>query len=286
MRSQARRGNRACHSEAAIKERPVESLAIEGDKNRALRDARGEFMKERILFRKTPHEELFDLKRAGIPPRESDEKGVRSRSARQTGSLCVEKKPLGWVCQSGTRPARYFGVTSAGKKFESDSGWLGKSRCGEPVAKNEMLTKMIFGNTGADQTSNGVFLIGLAQSCRTRRSWSRGPQSSESREFVGRSSHLATQPVEYGESRFFGARREIARRTDAGRAAFVARAGRDQLARFAQEKVVRAEERCRKTDTARISIVEIKIRLEEFLQVGRGRISEPRWREIIRIAEA
>src|SRR5580692_238498 len=106
MRGQSGRGDSARHGEAAVKEWPVEGLAVESDENRTLRDARGEFVKQRILFRKIAHEELFDLKRAGVPPGKPDEKCVRSRPAGQTGSLCVEKEPLGWVFQSGACTAR------------------------------------------------------------------------------------------------------------------------------------------------------------------------------------
>ncbi len=169
-RCAARRGVgiAARHGEAAVQERPVESLAVESDENGTFCDARGKFVKERILFGKVAHEELFDLKRACVPPGEPDEKGIGSRAAGQTGSLRVEEEPLGWIFQSGARPARYLGVTRAREKFESDSGWLGKFGRGEPVAKNEMLAKVISGHASTDKTSNGVFLIGLAQSCRTR----------------------------------------------------------------------------------------------------------------------
>ena len=68
MRGQARGGDSARHDEAAIKERPVESLPVEGDENRTLGHAGSEFVKERILFCKVTHEELFDLERAGVPP--------------------------------------------------------------------------------------------------------------------------------------------------------------------------------------------------------------------------
>ena len=66
---------------AAIQKRPVESLPVESDENGALRDARGKLVKERILFRKISHEELFNLKRAGIPPGQPNEKRVGSRAA-------------------------------------------------------------------------------------------------------------------------------------------------------------------------------------------------------------
>src|SRR5580698_8848885 len=115
MRGQAWRGNRARHGEAAIQKRPVESLPVEGDENGALRDARGKFVKERILFRKVPHEKLFNLKRAGVPPGEADEKRVSSCAASQTGGLGVEEEPLGWIRQSCACTARNLGVTRAGK---------------------------------------------------------------------------------------------------------------------------------------------------------------------------
>src|SRR5580704_15545943 len=81
-------------------------------------EMRGQFVKERILFRKVAHEELFDLKSPCVPPGEPDEKGVCSRAPCQTGGLCIEKEPLVRIFQSGACTARYFGVTSAGKKFE------------------------------------------------------------------------------------------------------------------------------------------------------------------------
>src|SRR5437588_4103518 len=75
---------------------------------------------------------------------------------------------------------------------------------------------------------------------------------------------LCTQPAENGQRRFFGARREIASGTNARRAALFAVAGGNQFARFLQEQVVRAKQRFRETDAARIGVVEVQIWLEEF----------------------
>src|SRR6266446_1925841 len=90
----------------------------------------------------------------------------------------------------------------------------------------------------------------------------------EAGKFIGGRSHLRTQAVENGKSGFFGARRKIARRAHTGRAALVALACGNELARFLHEEIVGAEKRLRKADAAGVGIEEIEIWLEEFLCVG------------------
>lgn len=120
MRRQSWCRNRARHGEAAIQKRPVERLPIEGDKNGTLRDAGGKLVKERILFGKIPHEELFNLKCAGVPPGQTNKKCVGSRAASQSGRLRVEKEPLGGIRQRVACAARDLCVTRTGKKFEGE----------------------------------------------------------------------------------------------------------------------------------------------------------------------
>ncbi len=92
MRRQSWCRNRARHGEAAIQKRPVERLPIEGDKNGTLRDAGGKLVKERILFGKIPHEELFNLKCAGVPPGQTNKKCVGSRCCQPVRSVSVSRK--------------------------------------------------------------------------------------------------------------------------------------------------------------------------------------------------
>ena len=68
VRGQTRRGDGARHRESAVEQRPVEGFAVESDQHRALRDAHGKLLEQRVFFGKVAHEKLFDLQRAGIPP--------------------------------------------------------------------------------------------------------------------------------------------------------------------------------------------------------------------------
>ena len=61
MRGEARRGNGARHGEAIFEKRPVEGFSVEGDENGTFGEARGEFVKQGVLFGKIAHKELFDL---------------------------------------------------------------------------------------------------------------------------------------------------------------------------------------------------------------------------------
>src|SRR5216684_3489314 len=90
----------------------------------------------------------------------------------------------------------------------------------------------------------------------------------EAGKFIGGRSHLRTQAVENGKSGFFGARREIARRAHTGRAALLALACGNELARFLHEEIVGAEKRLRKANAAGVGIEKIQIWLEEFSCVG------------------
>src|SRR5712675_2979419 len=76
-----------------------------------------------------------------------------------------------------------------------------------------------------------------------------------------------TQPIEYGQSRFFRARRQVPGGADTGRASLLAPAGSYEFARFVHKQFVGAEKRLRESYAARISIEEIQIRLKEFFSV-------------------
>src|SRR6476646_9197429 len=144
MRGESRRGNGARHGEAIFKERPVEGFAVEGDENGALREARGQFMKKRMLFGKIAHEKLFDLKPPGVPPGNAHKKWIGAGAAGEAGGLRVEKEPLGGIFKSDARAASDRRIACAREKFESDGGGLAKFGCGKPVSNREMLAEMIF----------------------------------------------------------------------------------------------------------------------------------------------
>src|SRR5712672_1047996 len=94
---------------------------------------------------------------------------------------------------------------------------------------------------------------------------------------------LRTQPVEYGQSRFFRARRQVPGGADTRRASLLAPAGGNEFARFVHKQFVGAEKWLRESYAARISVEEIQIRLKEFFSVWannffharRGKIVSP-----------
>src|SRR6266853_6487648 len=101
---------------------------------------------------------------------------------------------------------------------------------------------------------------------------------------------LRTQLVEYGQRRFFCARRQVPGGADTRRASLLAPAGSYEFARFVHKQFVGAEKRLRKSYAARISVEEIQIRLKEFFSVWasnffharRGKIVSPHrfWRTL------
>src|SRR6267154_2082583 len=101
---------------------------------------------------------------------------------------------------------------------------------------------------------------------------------------------LRTQPIEYGQSRFFRSRSQVPGGADTRRASLLALAGRNEFARFVHKQFVGAEKRLRESYAARISIEEIQIRLKEFFSVWasnffharRGKIVGPHriWRTL------
>src|SRR5713226_10674597 len=90
---------------------------------------------------------------------------------------------------------------------------------------------------------------------------------------------LRTQPIENGQHLFLCARRQVSCGTDARRTSLLASTRCDELARLLHQQLMRAEERLRKSDTARVRIEEIQVRLEEFLGARANRLFQPRWRK-------
>ena len=101
MRGEARSGDGARHGEAIFEKRPVEGFAVESDENGAVGEARGEFMKERVLLGKIAHEKLFYLQTAGVPPGDAYEKGISAGAAGEAGGFCIQEKPLRGIFKSG-----------------------------------------------------------------------------------------------------------------------------------------------------------------------------------------
>src|SRR5437899_1961413 len=150
MRREPRRGDRSRHGEAVFEQRPVEGLAVKGEKHRALGYAGGHFIKQGILLREIPHEKLFNLQSAGIPPRQANEKSTRAGAAGEPGRFGVEEEPLRRIFERGARSARERFLACAGKQLESDARRSGKFGSGEPVSNGEMFAEMIPGNPGAE----------------------------------------------------------------------------------------------------------------------------------------
>src|SRR6267378_8051772 len=101
---------------------------------------------------------------------------------------------------------------------------------------------------------------------------------------------LRTQPIEYGQSRFFRAWRQVPGGADTRGASLFAPAGSNEFARFVHKQFVGVEKRLRESYASRISVEEIQIRLKEFFSVWasnffyarRGKIVGPHriWRTL------
>src|SRR5579859_538270 len=194
MSRQTRSGNGARHNETIFEERPIKGFAVEGNENGALREARGEFIKKRMLFGKITHEKLLDLKPAGVPPGNAHKKWIGAGPAGEAGGFRVEKEPLGGIFKSDVRAASDGSITGTREKFESDGGGLAKFGRGKPVSNREMLAKMIFCNACAKKMRESIFQVGCTQSGRARRRRAHGPKRGESRIFVDGGGHLPTKP--------------------------------------------------------------------------------------------
>src|SRR3982074_257961 len=102
--------DRSRHREAIFQQRPIERFPIKGDKNRAVGEAHGKLVEDRVLFMEVAHEELLDLQAAGIPPRKTDQECVGSSAARKTRSFGVEEQPFRWVSEGGLRAPRVLDI--------------------------------------------------------------------------------------------------------------------------------------------------------------------------------
>ena len=147
-----------------------------------------------------------------------------------------------------------------------------------------MLAELVSSYPSADEASDGVLLIGLANRGGTREHGPRGPERGKTRKFVAEGSHLSTQPIENGECRLFGTRREITCGSDARRTAFVAATRQNQFARLPQKQRMCAEQRFGKADATRVGIVKIKIRLKKFYLTRARKVSEAKRNKVIRTA--
>src|SRR6516165_4123437 len=93
MGRQLRNANASRHHKTAFKQRPVECFAVEGNQYGALGDPRRHLEQNGMFLGEIPHQELFGLESAGLPPGKADEKCVRSCSAGNSRGFRVEEKP-------------------------------------------------------------------------------------------------------------------------------------------------------------------------------------------------
>ena len=234
MRGQFGRGDRARHCKTVFEQRPVKRFPVKRNKHRPFRDAHRKFLEQRIFFGEIPHKELLDLQSPGIPPRQPDKKGVGTGSSRQAGCFRIEEQPSRWIFERRSRFSGKKLVAGTREKLQGDTGRLRIFRRGIPISYREMLSKMVPRHACAEELRKQIFLIGRAQSRpvyargRRPRRFQRGPPGKS----VSSHRHLGTQAVKDSPRRFFGARCEIPRRPNAGRASPSAFAGGNQLARL------------------------------------------------------
>ncbi len=134
VRRKPRHGDRSRHREAVFEQWPIERLAVEGDQYGPLRNARGDFVQNRMLLAEIAHEKLLDLQRTRVPPRQSNQKRVGTRAARQASGFRIEKKPFRWI---GERRPHALGkrvVPATRKQFETYRGNVTIFRRRKPVA--------------------------------------------------------------------------------------------------------------------------------------------------------
>src|ERR1700730_12148955 len=111
--------DRSRHRKAIFQQRQIERCPVKGDKNGALGEVHGKLVEDRVLFMEIAHEELLDLQAAGIPPRETDQECVGSRTAGKPRSFGVEEQPFRWVSEGALRAPRMFDIPGATEEFQN-----------------------------------------------------------------------------------------------------------------------------------------------------------------------
>src|SRR5216683_1262462 len=156
-----------------------------------LRKAGGDFVQNRMLLAKIAHEKLLDLQRAGVPPRQPDQKCICARAARQARGFRIQKKPFRWIGQRRPHALRERFVPAAGKQFETYLGNVGILRRRKPVAHQDVLPVAICGDSCAEQARQRILRMRRAKQLRARRPRPSRLQCRKSRKFVSEGRHHA-----------------------------------------------------------------------------------------------
>src|SRR5215469_14005876 len=122
VRSEGRHADSSRHGETIFEQRPVKAFSIEGDEDRALGKAHGEFREQGMLFGEVAEKHLFHLQAAGVPPGKADEEGVSPGAAGEACGFGVEEQPFLRVFEGGARAARNGLLAGARKELKS-RGW-------------------------------------------------------------------------------------------------------------------------------------------------------------------
>src|SRR6266851_4110741 len=144
-----------------------------------------------MLLAKIAHEKLLDLQRAGVPPRQPDQKCICARAARQARGFRIQKKPFRWIGQRRPHALRERFVPAAGKQFETYLGNVGILRRRKPVAHQDVLPVAICGDSCAEQARQRILRMRRAKQLRARRPRPSRLQCRKSRKFVSEGRHHA-----------------------------------------------------------------------------------------------
>lgn len=190
MGGQLRDAHRASHSEAIFEKRPIKGFAVEGDKDRALRDARGEFLEQGVFFVKVAKEELLDLQAASVPPGEANEEGIGARAAGEARGFGVQEEPFVGIAQQGVGAATDFFAARAREEFQCRGRRREQLRSREPISDGEVLAVMIRSDAAAEKKTDGIGFVGKTKRFGPLRSWTDRLQGGEPREFVTGCGHV------------------------------------------------------------------------------------------------
>src|SRR5664280_3674910 len=94
------RSNGSCHPIACFEQWPIKGLAVERDQHGPLCQPLGKRSEQRTFLTVLAHKQLLDFETSAFPPCETDQKGIRSCPAGESGCLRVEEEPLLRVCHA------------------------------------------------------------------------------------------------------------------------------------------------------------------------------------------
>ena len=118
----------ACHTVPGFEQRPVKTLAVEGDHHRSLGEPLRQIQQHGCLFAVIAHEELLHNEAVTLPPGHADQERIGAGAAGQAGRLGVEKEPLACVGNLGSGIRAPAGAGPAARACTRRGRESGRSR--------------------------------------------------------------------------------------------------------------------------------------------------------------